>query len=253
MLSRTLEILNTDADAAAARVVLFDFDGTLSLIRAGWFDVMVPMMVEELAPLGTGESEADLTEIVEEYVGRLTGRQTIYQMIEYADQIRKRGGTPKDPLEYKHEYLALLMEKIRHRREALREGRVDPDEMMVPGSRRLLDVLRDRGLVLYLASGTDQPFMREEARLLESIPTSKADVRRRFDDYENSLEESWLSAFIPRKRTSRNGIGVSSSDSATFFVETEAVKPLGVSAVGEAERPDEPDCVEMDPVKAVLA
>jgi len=30
-------------------VVLFDFDGTLSLIRSGWVDVMVPMMVEILA------------------------------------------------------------------------------------------------------------------------------------------------------------------------------------------------------------
>ena len=88
-------------------MALFDFDGTLSLIRAGWFDVMVPMMVEPLLDLGTGESEEDLKALVEEYVGRLTGRQTIYQMIEFADQIRKRGGSPKEPIEYKHAYLDL--------------------------------------------------------------------------------------------------------------------------------------------------
>src|ERR1017187_9666259 len=34
--------------AAQARVVLFDFDGSLSLIRTGWFEVMVPMMAEPL-------------------------------------------------------------------------------------------------------------------------------------------------------------------------------------------------------------
>jgi 3-oxoacyl-[acyl-carrier protein] reductase len=37
------------ASAREARVVLFDFDGTLSLIRSGWVETMVPMMVEILA------------------------------------------------------------------------------------------------------------------------------------------------------------------------------------------------------------
>ena len=97
---------------------MFDFDGTLSLIRAGWFDVMVPMMVEVLMGLHTGESEEEVTSIVAEYVGRLTGRQTIYQMIEFTNQIRSRGGRPREPLEYKHIYLDRLMDKIRHRREA---------------------------------------------------------------------------------------------------------------------------------------
>ena len=35
--------------AASATHALFDFDGTLSLIRSGWMGVMVPMMVEVLA------------------------------------------------------------------------------------------------------------------------------------------------------------------------------------------------------------
>ena len=37
--------------------VLFDFDGTLSLIRQGWPEIMVPMFVEMLPPL-PGETEA---------------------------------------------------------------------------------------------------------------------------------------------------------------------------------------------------
>ena len=32
------------------RHALFDFDGTLSLIREGWPDVMVPLFVEMLPP-----------------------------------------------------------------------------------------------------------------------------------------------------------------------------------------------------------
>ncbi|MEO6184116.1 MAG: HAD family hydrolase, partial [Verrucomicrobiota bacterium] len=38
--------------------VLFDFDGTLSLIREGWPDIMVPMFVEMLPALPGESSEA---------------------------------------------------------------------------------------------------------------------------------------------------------------------------------------------------
>ena len=39
---------------------------------------------------------------------QLNGKQTIYQMIQLADRIRERGGEPKEPLWYKHEYLRRL-------------------------------------------------------------------------------------------------------------------------------------------------
>jgi hypothetical protein len=75
-----IEHLRPGVTAHSARVVLFDFDGTLSTIRSGWVEIMVPMMVEVLADLKTGETEAELTEIVKEYVGRLTGKETISQI-----------------------------------------------------------------------------------------------------------------------------------------------------------------------------
>ena len=130
--SASVEVLSPGVDASACRVVLFDFDGTLSLIRAGWVDVMAPMMVGCLAELDSGESEAELTAVVEEFVSRLTGKQTIYQMIELADQIRSRGGDPLDPLRYKHIYLDRLQTRIKDRVEGLRSGAVSPDEFLVP-------------------------------------------------------------------------------------------------------------------------
>ena len=132
-----IETLRPGAHASRAKVVLFDFDGTLSTIRSGWVEVMVPMMVEELANLKTGEAEADLTEMVKEYVGRLTGKDTIYQMIELADQVTARGGKPEDPLVYKRRYLDLLWVMIKDRVESLRAGNTDPEQYMVPGSRAL--------------------------------------------------------------------------------------------------------------------
>src|ERR1041385_4333363 len=158
-----IEHLRPGASAANARVALFDFDGTVSVIRSGWMEIIIPMMVEILMDLKTGEREEDLRAIVEEFVGRLTGKQTMYQMIALAEEIEKRGGTPLDPLEYKRRYLELLHGRIRHRLEELRSGSVSPDKYLVPGARPLLEALKARGLRMFLASGTDQQYMREEA------------------------------------------------------------------------------------------
>ena len=43
-----MEIVNPDIERGRIRSVLFDFDGTLSLIREGWQQVMGPMMVSEV-------------------------------------------------------------------------------------------------------------------------------------------------------------------------------------------------------------
>jgi phosphoglycolate phosphatase len=145
--------------ARDARVALFDFDGTLSLIRSGWMNVMVPMMVEILVDLKTGESEEQLRAVVEEFVWRLTGKETIYQMIAFTEAVTARGGKPLEALAYKKMYLDLLWQKIESRIESLRKGEADPEDYLVPGSRALLERLAERGLKMYLASGTDEIYM----------------------------------------------------------------------------------------------
>src|SRR5437899_3565114 len=92
--------------------VLFDFDGTLSLIRQGWPEVMVPMFVEMLPTL-PGETDESRRQLCYDDIMRLNGKQTIYQMMQLAERIKERGGTPRDPLWYKHEYLRRLDERIR--------------------------------------------------------------------------------------------------------------------------------------------
>src|SRR5437764_9579121 len=129
--------------------ILFDFDGTLSLIRQGWPEVMVPMFIEAL-PRRPGETESALRDLVLDDIMRLNGKQTIYQMIQLTERIRERGGAPREPLWYKHEYLRRLEERIRHRLEQLRSGALPPDDLLVYGSRRMLELLQQRGLPLYL-------------------------------------------------------------------------------------------------------
>src|SRR5437879_1344614 len=151
----SIEILHPDIPRGRFHSVLFDFDGTLSLIREGWPQVMIPMMVEVLRETGTAETEAELTQVVEAFVMRQTGHQTIIQMIQLAEEVRRRGGRPLDPLLYKRRYHDLLLQRIKGRLDALTSGAATPEEWTVSGTHVLLESLRQRGLTLYLASGTD--------------------------------------------------------------------------------------------------
>ena len=161
-----IEIIHPDITRGRIRHALFDFDGTLSLIREGWQGVMIPLMVEWLLETPEHEDQAGLTAVVTEFVTRLTGKQTIYQMLQLAEEIEKRGGKPLDPLEYKRIYLDRLWARIRHRVEALKAGQLAPDEWMVPGGRAILEALQARHVRCYLASGTDEPYVLDEAAAL---------------------------------------------------------------------------------------
>jgi phosphoglycolate phosphatase-like HAD superfamily hydrolase len=235
-----IERLRADVSAERARVALFDFDGTLSLIRSGWVEVMVPMMVEILLELKTGESEAELRAVVEEFVGRLTGKQTIYQMIALADEVKKRGGVPKDPLEYKKQYLARLWERIKDRVAELERGDAPPEKYLVPGSIELLESLKERGLKMYLASGTDQDYMRHEAELLGLTRFFDGGVYGALDDYK-SFSKAIL---IQRIISSSECRGEELLGFGDGYVEIENVKQVGGVAVGVAT--DEPECLRIN-------
>jgi len=241
--NNAVEILHANASAARARVGLFDFDGTLSLIRSGWVDVMVPMMVEILMGLQTGESESDLRALVEDFVARLTGEQTIYQMMELARQVELRGGKPLEPLAYKHMYHEKLMANIEYRRQDLRRGVASPEKYLVPGARAFLESLRDRGLKLYCASGTDEVYTREEADLLEIQDYFQGGIYGAQDDYKSFSKEILIQRMI-------SGLECQGDELLGFgdgFVEIKNVKDVGGIAVGLATA--EPDCQAVDPWK----
>jgi phosphoglycolate phosphatase-like HAD superfamily hydrolase len=234
-----VEQLRPGASAKNARICIFDFDGTVSLIRSGWMDVMAPMMIELLLDLKTGESEQDLRDVVEDFIWRLTGEQTIYQMIELAGQIRRRGGDPLDPLVYKKMYLDRLHRRIRHRLDELRAGNVSPDKYLVPGTRDLVEALRERGLALYLASGTDEEYMREEALLLD-IGRYFDGVYGARDDYKSSSKKVLIQKLLAAP-------GVRGEELLGFgdgYVEIENIKEVGGVAVGVATA--EPECRVVD-------
>jgi len=140
--------------------------------------------VEVLLYAHSGESVKALSTLVRDFVTELTGKQTIYQMFRLAEELEKRGMKPEAPLSYKHEYNRRLLLRIENRRESLRNGLVDPADMMVPFTSDMLLSLRDRGVALYLASGTDEEYVFEEARLLGIDSYFSGHIYGALDDYK---------------------------------------------------------------------
>ncbi len=208
---------------------LFDFDGTLSLIRAGWQEVMVSYLVEVLQGTGTTEMAWELEALVTDFVTELTGKQTIYQMIRLAEEVKRRGKQPSDPLAYKHEYLRRLWLRIEHRVDGLKDGSIAPVELLVPGSLQLLEALKEAGITLYLASGTDEPYVINEAAAL-GIGGYFAGIFGAIDDYKN-----FSKAMVIERLLSANNIdGSRLLGFGDGFVEIENVKAVGGTAVGVA-------------------
>ena len=230
LLDDEIEILNPALPRGRFTHVLFDFDGTLSLIREGWPQVMIPMMVKVLEETGTQESPEQLKAAVEDFVMRLNGRQTIYQMIHLAEEVRQRGGQPLEPLAYKHRYHNLLMERIHGRLEALSNGSAQSEDWTVPGSHALLAELRGRGLTLYLASGTDFKYVQREAELLGLTPYFGEHIYGALDDYKTFSKKM----IIERILSEHGLLGEALLAFGDGYVEIEEVKRAGGVAVAVA-------------------
>ena len=228
--SRDIEQITEGAQVGRFRSVLFDFDGTISLIREGWREIMIPMMVDILADLKTRESREELTHVVSSYVDQLTGKQTIYQMIQLCDEIESRGGSPEDPLAYKQRFNDLLMGRIESRVQSLKAGAVSPTDLMLPNTIDLLDNLKSRGLTLYLASGTDVVYVEAEARLLGLSPYFEDRIFGALDRHEDFSKEMVIQDILKTQ-----GIeGRSLLGFGDGYVEIENIKAVGGIAVGVA-------------------
>ena len=163
--STSIEILNK-IERGKVRHAVLDFDGTISLIRDGWQNVMVPMMIDVLMETPTNESRKQLESTVVKFVDQLTGKQTIYQMIRLCEEIQKRGGTAKDPLDYKDMYNDRLLPIVNDRITKLENQEITSNDLRVPMSLEFLQKLTAYDIKCYLASGTDIEFVKHEAKLL---------------------------------------------------------------------------------------
>jgi rfaE bifunctional protein kinase chain/domain len=165
-----------ESPPATLRLVhaVFDHDGTLSTLRQGWERIMEPMMVRAVLGDRFGAVEpgrlARVRELVQAYVDRTTGVQTLAQMRGLVDLVREHGAVPPEEILDEHGYKEIynreILELVQARLDQLRSGRLDRTDLTVKGAAGFLRVLADRGVTLWLASGTDQGDAEAEARAL---------------------------------------------------------------------------------------
>lgn len=225
-----IEIVRSDIQRGAIRHALFDFDGTLSLIREGWQQVMVPMMVDVLLETPRHETREDLERIVRAYVDRLTGKQTIYQMLQLQEEVRARGGEPLEALVYKRRYLDLLWQRIAHRVKGLKEGRISRETLLLPGSIELLEDLCARGVTCYLASGTDIAYVEDEAGALGLTSYFAGGIYGALDNWKDFSKAMLIEHILSQHQLSGSAL-VTFGDG---YVEIENTVAVGGIAVGVA-------------------
>ena len=227
--------IHNEVQTGNIRHVVFDFDGTISLIRDGWQNVMVPMMVEFIqSETDTTETHETLESIVVEFVDRLTGKQTIYQMIQLTEEIAKRGGNAKEPLFYKDAYNQRLLPIVDQRIADLADGTLSPDTLRVPMALEFLQTLHEIGVHCYLASGTDVEFVKNEAELLGAAKFFSGGIHGALREYKKFSKAMVIQKIL-------TDFGLRGSELLIIgdgYVEIENAKAVGAIAVGVASVED---------------
>ena len=234
-LDNTAIEIHREVQTGNIRHVVFDFDGTISLIRDGWQNVMVPMMVEFLqTETDTTETRERLEALVVEFVDRLTGKQTIYQMMQLGEEIEKRGGIPKEPLAYKDEYNRRLLPVVEARIAGLAAGTLTADPLRVPMSLEFLQSLHEMGINCYLASGTDVEFVKNEASLLGVAEYFDGGIFGALREYKKFSKAMIIQKIITDFALSGDELLIIGDG----YVEIENAKAVGAIAVGVASVED---------------
>ncbi|MGL6074974.1 MAG: HAD family hydrolase [Fimbriiglobus sp.] len=234
-----VEVANPTLWRGPYRAAMFDFDGTLSLLREGWSRIMAELGRDEIhAQHLVAPPDAELLPMIEREVLLLSGKPSIFQMERIAEDIRSRGGVAPNPQTLLVEFHRRLFAAVGHRKGAVHQG-----ESWVPlGTHQLLRNLQARGVVLYLASGTRIDHVRLEANLLMVdhffedrvyAPAPDSSDFRKADVVNRILQE----VGIPGEALLGVGDGYS---------ETVEVKRVGGTAIGIAsEEPPRTGCHAM--------
>jgi phosphoglycolate phosphatase-like HAD superfamily hydrolase len=156
------------------RHAVFDHDGTISTLRQGWEQIMAPVMIKAI--LGDEYETADETVYhkarnrVLDYINKSTGVQTIVQMEALVEMVREFAVVPADKIRdkfgYKQVYNDALMELVDMRIGKFKRGELDINDYTIKGALEFLMALKQRGIRLYLASGTDRQDVVAESEAL---------------------------------------------------------------------------------------
>lgn len=156
-----IEILSRPT--TAFRLAAIDFDGTMSLIRIGWQQVMHRVMKHALHEHFPHAHLID--DEITGYIARSTGQPSIIQMAWLDEQVIMHGGPAHGAQYYLDQFSEALRSQIDTKIAAIHDD-TSADAMMVPGARAFLQLLADHHVHIALVSGTEHHHLLRESAAL---------------------------------------------------------------------------------------
>jgi phosphoglycolate phosphatase-like HAD superfamily hydrolase len=172
---------------------------------------------------------------VDKLIDSTTGMRTIEQMRGLIKLINQFGIVRKEDMltaaGYKRRYLERLESHISSRLDGVSKGIFSPEDFTVKGAIKFLKELNERGIILYLASGTDEAYVKHEAGLLGYDDLFKGGIFGAEDSDEDDPKKKVLKTIL-------NKIEKGNSANIVVFgdgpVEIREAKKRDVLAVGVA-------------------
>jgi phosphoglycolate phosphatase-like HAD superfamily hydrolase len=150
--------------------------------------------------------------------------------------------TAPSPWECKAEYNRRLMVSVAERRRRLRDGAARPEDYMIKGSRELLEMLADRGVALYVASGTDDADVKLEVAAL-GLADFFREIRGAPEGREDCSKEAAIRELLGRKGVEGSRLAVVGDGKVEIAIGREnGARTLGVAS-------DERALAGVNPVK----
>jgi rfaE bifunctional protein kinase chain/domain len=192
------------------RHAVFDNDGTISTLRQGWEPIMAQVCMRAILgdrcqTAGEGLYQKVRRRVLE-YIDQSTGLQTLVQMEALVGMVREFGLVPPeqvlDRFGYKRLYNDALMEMVSERIARLRSGRLDVTDFTVKGAVAFAQALRQRGVTLYLASGTDHADVVAESTALGFADLFNGGIYGATGDIDSCSKKMVLDRILAENRLS---------------------------------------------------
>ncbi len=238
LLNATLSQVLSTWELARFRVVVFDFDGTLSLLREDWPRIMISQMCTELLKQGSTEEPQALYQRVEHAIMGLNGKPTFVQMQWLVEQVELISGKPETTQVYRDRYLAELLAGVQPRRDVISSGKVTPETWQVPRAGAFLKSLQNQGLKLVLASGSDRDAVELESGLLQVRSFFGDELHAPFQGDPTFTKRGVIESLIQQGFKGPEILGFGDG-----VVETQEVKRVGGVAIGVASNQENPQTI----------
>lgn len=224
------------------RHVFMDWDGTTSLTRGGWSEIMVDVFAEALPHL-PGETHDSIRELSRDELMKLNGRPSIHQMARLSELVRERRGDALSADNYQRDYQSRIGRVVHSRLDAVRSGAASAETLLVPGVRDFFRALNERGISITLASGTPYGELIDEVRLLGLEHHFAAIIGPKGLDDRSFAKREVLHALL-REHALEGQSVAAFGDGPVELIETQNVGGLAIAVATDESAPH-----RMDPWK----